>query len=579
MRRWLHAAAYVALAVVATWPMVLSPTSRLLGDPDVDVWNHAWGAWWWAASLADGSLPWHTELLRHPEGGVLWFIDPLLAAFSAPWVPLLGVAGAYNLGVLADVAFTAWASRRLALSLGCREGPSWVASVAAVSSAWLACELHNGISEATHLGFVALALAWAQEATVARSYRGWLKAGVGVGLATVASPYLGLGTGIALLVRGLPQIRWAWAGGGVALLTAAPVLVAMKAQLQAADAIIKHPPAMNAQLALHNAVDPRTFVQPFGFRSVDLSAEGFEHSMYLGLFALGLALYSRRWAWWPSVVACLVFALGPYLYLSGALVSVGEGHLRLPWWLIQSVAPGLAITHPLRLAVPALMLICGLAALGAWRLVRVVPERPRPAVLVALGVLVGVDGFLLSGSTWPHQTADASFPKVYVDLARSPGAEVGEGVLDLPTDAGETMATSRYLYWQAAHWRPIPYAPDVRASTSALIDRRAFRRLAALSPRRGDEDLRLDLIDDPSDGNPAAEVVGGLLDADIRWIVVHTSMDTDGRIAPTLEGWLGPGTVIGDAVRWDLKDLEAEAIRPDFGGGQKPTRRPQGPGR
>ena len=38
-------------------------------------------------------------------------------------------------------------------------------------------------------------------------------------------------------------------------------------------------------------------------------------------------------------------------------------------------------------------------------------------------------------------------------------------------------------------------------------------------------------------------------------------------------------TAIGDAVRWDLKDLEAEAIRPDFGGGQKPTRRPQGPGR
>jgi hypothetical protein len=153
----------VALAVLATWPMVLSPMGRLLGDGDVDVWNHAWGPWWWAASLADGQLPWQTELLRYPEGGVLWFIDPLMAGVATPLVPLLGVAGAYNLALLLDVAFTAWAARRLALAFGCREAPSWVASVAAVGSAWLACELHNGITEATHLGFVALALAWGHE--------------------------------------------------------------------------------------------------------------------------------------------------------------------------------------------------------------------------------------------------------------------------------------------------------------------------------------------------------------------------------------------------------------------------------
>jgi hypothetical protein len=575
MRRWLHAAAYVALAVLATWPMVLSPMGRLLGDGDVDVWNHAWGPWWWAASLADGQLPWQTELLRYPEGGVLWFIDPLMAGVATPLVPLLGVAGAYNLALLLDVAFTAWAARRLALAFGCREAPSWVASVAAVGSAWLACELHNGITEATHLGFVALALAWGHEACKEPSLKAWAKAGLGVGLATAASPYLGLGTGIALLVRGLPHIRFAWAGGLVALVTASPVLAAMKGQLHAVDAIVKHPPEMNAQLALHNAVDPRTFVQPFGFRSVDLSAEGFEHSMYLGLFALGLALYSRRWAWWPSVLACLVFALGPYLYLSGSgLVVAGGGHLRLPWWLIQSLAPGLAVTHPLRLAVPALMLICGLAAVGAWRLTRIVPERPRPFALALIGLLVGLDGFVLSGSTWPHQTADASLPAVYEGLARNPGDPVGEGILDLPTDAGETMGTSRYLYWQAAHWRPIPYAPDARASTSALIDLRAFRRLAALSPRRGDEAMRLDLMDAPDEGNPAAELVGGLLGVGIRWIVVHTELDPDGRIAPTIDSWLGPGVEVGTAVRWDLKELEEAAIRPDFGGGKKPGRAP-----
>ncbi len=565
MRRWLHAVGHLALAVLATWPLVRSPLERLLGDPNVDVWNHAWGPWWWAASLSEGQLPWHTELLRWPEGGTLWFIDPLLAGVGAPLVPLLGAAGAYNAALLLDVAFTSWAARRLALALGCRPGPAWVASVAAVSSAWLACELHNGISEATHLGFVALALTWAHEATLTPSLKSWARAGLGVGLATAASPYLGLGTGIALLVRGLPQVRFAWAGGLVAALTASPVLAAMKGQLHAVDAIVKHPPEMNAQLALHNAVDPRTFVQPFGFRSVDLSLEGFEHSMYLGLFALGLALYSRRWAWWPSIVACLVFALGPYLYLGGSLVRFSEGHLRLPWWLIQSLAPGLAVTHPLRLAVPALMLVCGLAGSGAWRLLRVVPERLRRPALVGLLLLVGLDGLVLSGAPWPHQTADGRVPEVYEAIGRGAGQPVGEAVLDLPTDAGHTMATSRYLFWQTGHWRPIPYAPDARASTAALLDLRAFRRVAALSPRRGDEELRLDLMDAPEQGNAAGEFVGGLLGVGVRWVVVHTDLDTEGHLAPTIESWLGAGTQVGTAIRWDLKDYEEASIRPDFG--------------
>ncbi len=573
MRRWLHAVGHVALALLATWPMVLRPTTRIIGDGQVDVWNHAWGPWWWLTSLSEGELPWHTELLRWPDGGVLWFIDPLLAGAGAPLVPLLGAAGAYNLLVLLDVAFTSWAARRLALALGARSGPAWVASVAAVSSAWLACELHNGISEATHLGFVALALAWGHEATLKSGWRPWIKAGLGVGLASVASPYLGLGAGIALAVRALPYVRVAWPGGLVALTVAAPVIMAMKQQLHAADAIVKHPIEMNAQLALHNAVDPRTFVQPFGFRSVDLSAEGFEHSMYLGLFVLGLALYSRRSGWWPSILVCLSFSLGPYLYLSGiGLVAAGGGYLRLPWWLVQSLAPGLAVTHPLRLAVPALVLLCGLAASGCWRVVRTLPQRSRPFVLGAVIVFVALDGLLLSGSTWPHETADAVIPQVY-DALRD-DAEGTEGILDLPTDMGETMGTSRYLFWQTGHGRPIPYAPDARASTSSLIGLRGFRRLAALSPRRGDEELRLDLMDAPEEGNAASELVGGLLGVGIRWVIVHRDLDEDGRLAPTLESWLVPGVEVGNSVRWDLKDYEEEVIRPEFGGGPRPVRSP-----
>ena len=83
-------------------------------------------------------------------------------------------------------------------------------------------ELHNGITEACHVGFVALALAWVEEAARQDRFRPWAKAGFGIGLAAVASPYLGLGAGIAALVRGLPSLRHAWVGALTALAVAAP---------------------------------------------------------------------------------------------------------------------------------------------------------------------------------------------------------------------------------------------------------------------------------------------------------------------------------------------------------------------
>ena len=318
---------------------------------------------------------------------------------------------------------------------------------------------------------------------------------------------------------------------------------------------------MNDQLAMHNAVDPRTFVAPLGFRSVDLSAEGFEHSMYLGLLALllagigawrlrhgqgsglrGLLSASGPWVMAAAFVS-LVFALGPYLFWDGAWANAGGGRLRLPWWAIQRLAPGLAVTHPLRLAVPALAAIAGLAAVGAAHLA---PGRRA----IALTGLVLLDGLILSGAPWPLATADAALPEALSSIAREPGTDPGEeAILDLPTDAGATMATSRYLWWQTFHGRPIVYGPDARASTSPLIHDSAFRTLAAASTRRGDEAHRLQL-----GGAADRAATRSLRDIGIRWVVVHHDLDAEAgaRLQAILEPELGPGKRTGDTEIWDL---------------------------
>jgi hypothetical protein len=539
------------MAALVTWPMLATPLSRLVGDPNLDVWNHAWGPWWWWDSLSNGTLPWRTDLLIHPLGGVLWFIDPILAAVGAPLVPLLGAAGAYNVGVLLSVALASWGAGQLGRELGAGPWTQWVASGAVAASAWIVCEVHNGITESAAIGLVAIAMAWVERAARCPSYRTWLRAGVGVGLAAVASPYLGLGAAIYALIRGLPTIRHAWAGGLVAILVGAPPSVLLRLQLEAVDAVVKHPEAMNVQLALHNAVDPRIFIAPFGFRSVDLTVEGFEHSMYLGLVALVLAAVGARHlrggrgvAWLiTGALATLVMALGPYLYWDDTWLIFGSSRFRLPWWAFQRLAPGLAATHPLRLAAPALVAVGGLAAVGAHRLL---PGR-KSLILVAL---VMVDGLIISGSPWPQETSPAGVPPALLALER-PAAEPANGaaLLNLPTDVGETMATSRYLFWQSGHRRAIPYAPDARASTSPLIHAGAFRTLAAESGRRSDEETRLGL-----DGPATAPPTLSLRDHGIRWIALHHDLDADaaGRLDTLLTTELGAGVRTGDTTVWDL---------------------------
>lgn len=544
---------HAGVAVLVSFPGVLTLRSRLIGSPEVDVWNHAWGPWWWWDSLSQGHLPWHTDLLLWPRGGVLWFIDPVLAFLGAPLVPLAGPVAAFNLVLLLSLVFSSWAAARFAQALGVRGLPTMVASIAFTGSAFLVSELHNGITEACHMGFVALALAWVEEAARGDRRAPWVKAGLGVGLAAVASPYLGLGAGIAALVRGLPALRNAWVGAGVAVAVAAPPILALRAQLRDPRAVVQHPDSMNLELAAHNAVDPLTFIKPFGFQSVDLAAEGFRHSGYLGWAALALAGWAwvtnrdnptwRRSArmWAVAAGVCAVFSLGPFLYTNGGYAQ-WDGHLlRLPWFAVQKLAPGLAVTHPLRLAVPVVAVVAAFAA-------RALVVSPRWVVACALWG-ISVDALVVSGAPWPLQTADGAPPAAFAGLARPSAEPVRHAVLDLPTDAGATMATSRYLFWQTQHRRPIPYAPDARASTSSLLNESAFRLLAQQSSRREDEGTRIGM--GASAGVPHAF---GLSDHGVRWIAVHHDLDeaAAARINALLEGELGPGVRTGDTTLWDL---------------------------
>lgn len=552
---------HLGIALVATFPLILSPWSRPIGHPDADVWNHAWGAWWYAHSLLHGQLPYHTDLLMAPTGGPLWYIDPVGAALSAPLVPVLGVVFAWNLLILANVTLASWAARALARALGASAEASWVAAVGLACSPFVLNEIHNGVSEAVGVGWPLIALLLGLRALREDRWRAWVVAGLALGFAAVASYYYGLAAGVVLAgwVLLLPGPPWGRRLAGAALMGAVaaamvlPVGAAIHASVVDPASVIARAgldPEGREMLMAHNAVDPRCFLMPGDFQSVDLAARGeaFRHSAYLGLVALGLALASRRWKVLLAALVVGVLALGPWLWWNGDWVTTASGaRLALPTRALELVLPAVATTHFQRLAMPLVAVVAALAAVGASR----IPRRWLPVVVLA----VAVDGLLVGPSPWPMTRAPAVDWSAHRAVGeRSADAAPGtDSVLDLPIEAGATMATSRYLLYQAASARPIPNRVDPRVDTASIAEVPAYKVLAVPSvTRRPHADALRESLRGLGDNVGVRDLRG----QGVRWVVLHPDLCLEGEAAllqAQLEAWLGPGEPIGDKQVWDLE--------------------------
>jgi hypothetical protein len=570
------AALHAAVALLASFPMMLSPFSRLVGHEDVDVWNHAWGAWWYWHNLSHGSIPYRTDLLNSPHAGALWYIDPLGALVGMPLVPVFGVVFAYNAEIFFSLLLASVAARRLARAFGASEASSYLASVVLCCSPAIISEIHNGVSEAVGMGWGVLALAVGWEAIRKGGAGRFALLGVLGAVTAIGSYYYAAATALvvgtwALLALWKPErpssdsekitgrksiLLGLLLAGSLAAVLVAPVAWAVHDSVSAADAIVVRAGLQAAdqeKLLAHNAVDPRTFLWPGTFQSVDLAARGeaFRHSSYLGLLALALALWSRRWRILAGVLVSAGFALGPWLWYDGSWVEYGTVTYRiaLPFRALMHVLPESSATHAQRLSFAAIAIVGALAAVKA--------SSFKPRVLAVLGVLLAADGLIVGPSPWPLARCPVLDFHAHEEIGRRPIAWIDNHrvatVLDLPSQVDWTMAASRFLVYQTASGLPIPYRPDARGSTSGLMGVRAFSVLALPSTIRPEHrKIMQDGLDAQTD-IPVSPVE--LLTQGVRWIVVHREMErgTQGiaAIEEQLVTWLGAPEVIGTHAVWD----------------------------
>lgn len=537
------------LPAVLLWPALRAPGRLLAGDEGVDVWSHVWGISWFYDQISQGRWPWRVDGLAWPDGGVLWYIDPLGALLSLPFQAAFGPVVGYNAAVYLALALAALAGGLWGRALG---GAGWVAAVALGTAPFLQGELHNGITEALWLGLAPLA--------GVAALRGSLWTGPIVGLAFFATPYHGINAALvaagatAVSVEGGPgaRARRLALAAVLAALVAAPSLAGLSLSLTDPAALARKPPGTVDNLPVFrvNAVDPVAFLRPGDFWSVRLDGPleaPFRRTPYLGWVALVLAAIAvrgrRRLAWLllPAAVGA-VAALGPYLWRDGDFARGADGRpLALPFWAVLAWT-GVSIDHPLRLAGATLTVLAGLAdaALPA----RFGALRPEPALAVrwapAAALAVALEQLLVAPNCWPAPVADARVPAVY-DLLPADG----RALIDLPADRGDSLATNRYLYWQAHHGRGIPYASKV-GHQGFPSDNAALRAWAALGR-----------LDEPAP--PPADLrdaVSALAAQGYGWVVLHPSLlarvELEERHRDALDPVLGRPRSMGGALVWQI---------------------------
>ena len=347
----------LVLGIGLTWPVILQPSSLLVGHPGNDSWNHAWGFWWVAFEVFEqGQWPDWTQLQAYPRGGALFFIDTFNALIALPFTALFGPALGYNALVLGGMwvsCLGAWALAKHVVRDG---AAALIAGTVYGLSAHLLAQTYNGITETINAGWFALSILAVVRLLERPSLRRGLVAGLVYTICGISNSYYGLfalvATGILLAHRALrgtypTDWRQALRGGALGALPFLPLVVGalwlLARSLGAEDALVgRDPEFVWRSLLDHNMTDLQCFFRPGRFYSPDLQALYGEELVivtYVGwvsIFLAGWALFKspRRgplapWLW--VIVVFGIFSLGPYLYVFGEYVEVGGSRIPLPF--------------------------------------------------------------------------------------------------------------------------------------------------------------------------------------------------------------------------------------------------------
>jgi len=483
--RWALAGVLTLLPLLLSWPLPARFTSHVMAAPDQEAAPHIWGLW--AAGQTAQPLRIETFLQAFPDGVGLVLVDPLnLPAYHLG--ALLGPAAGYNLVLITGIVLMGIAGALLARELG---GRPWLGATAAMACPTLLANAADGMTEGFGVGMVGVFLALLLRARRSESRWTTVLAGLALGATTWAGPYNAiwaglLGLGVAAWTtwrRRWDHLRTTAMVGAIGVLVGLPVGVAIfrsrdeglpgGSDRAGLPEIIENPHIFRGGVRTGaDLLDPLLPIQLTGSEA-DVS-----HTAYLGLVLVAAACvaavrHPRARPFLAAAAAFALLSLGPWLYLGGSVLRLGDAPLAGPAGLAILAVPVLGrLTRWYRAGAVATLLLAPLAA----RLPRSTP------VAIGLGLAILIDTLALAPLAWPLH-ASALPPTRPIAQLPHPGA-----LLELPpvTSGEPPPGAWRDLsaLAQVQHGRPIGgsmmglgVSPAAREGTDAI---RALTRTGQL---------------------------------------------------------------------------------------------------
>ncbi len=471
---------YFLVAAIVTYPLIFHIDEVAIGDPANDIWNHLWGFWWVKYEIVTHHhFPVATELLNHPRGGALFFIDLLNALLSIPLQLVFSLTTSYNIIILFNLTFNGVGAYLLARYLTRNPYASLVTGVIYGFSPHLLAQVFNGISETINAGWLPVALLYVIRTFQESRRANAILAGFFLFMTTFANWYYGLFALFFSACYLIAQLTYSWRRvlhpnmfgkllylGLTYASLITPLLLLFSYTLSAENAIVGRDPEFVYQtLIRHNMSDLLIFFHPGNFYSPDLKKLYGEDLIivgYIGYSVLLLALVpllrhrSRDVRFWAVIAAIFfIFSLGPFLYVAGSYVEIHGKWIPLPFLLFFKAFPLFSrISHAFRFVVMVMLALGILAAFGLKGVFARASWRPSSIAgsLLVCGVVLA-EYLALSPARYPIPSSPTHLSDVYTRFRDEPG---DFAILDLPLGV-PTLRRAVYAFAQTVHQKRIPY--------------------------------------------------------------------------------------------------------------------------
>ena len=421
----------------------------VIGFDGAEIWAFVWGHHWMHESLSDGSWPYHTQLLDHPNGGVLWLKDPIMLVLMHPIRLVLGIQKAvlfsqYLLFLIASCSTFALARHHafgIRLSIFC--GLAYAFCPHALG------EAYNGNIEALSHGWLPLWFYCWLKLIQAPSLPRTLYCAISLFALLVSNQYWGIAMSFAGMAT-LPLLgKHSWKnralivssvllGGAMFAPVAYSIWISLHAPIRLNDVTAGSIPLQAPYLSDINEIFfPMSSENPTPFQDL----------IYVGFLIMLLSITSlwsktKSWHYFFLGWGYVILMLGPFLYWNENLILSGQGtKIRLPWFYLFQNIQGLDwMTLPHRMAIPASLFLT--LSAGFWVTQSKRREWVLPFILLEL--------WLYPSYQVPLKTTELPNSEHATLLKELPAG----GVLNLPINL-YSNTQRKFLWYQTIHHHPI----------------------------------------------------------------------------------------------------------------------------